>query len=346
VCGRYTQTLSADDLAAAMSARDDTGGDVHERYNVAPTTTMPIVTARGADPAAPTSAAAAPSSAPTSPRTASGAAPDGGEPAGPARGSAAATESGEPGEPDRPEAPGRVLRLARWGLVPSWAKDVSIGSRLINARSETIAEKPAFRRAFASRRCLVPATGYYEWHRAAGSRRGQPYYIHRGEHPGVGPVLVFAGLYEVWRGGAEPLITFTILTTGPAVGLEFLHDRSPVVLPASAWDRWLDPDTADQEALRGLLAPAPAGVVTAYPVGSAVGDVRIQGAGLIEPVELSSDAPERTAPADRSAPSDESGAPGRPRAGTQPGDRRGPADPLRPAPVQLDLLPERTAPPA
>ncbi|OHV29493.1 MULTISPECIES: SOS response-associated peptidase [Pseudofrankia] len=264
MCGRYTQTLSADDLADAMSARDDTGGAVRERYNVAPTTTQPIVTAeRPQEDRHPKEDAA-----------------------------------GAP--PAAPAAVSRVLRLARWGLVPSWAKDVSIGSRMINARSETVAEKPVFRKPFAARRCLVPVTGFYEWHRPEKKKRGQPYYIHRGPHQGIGPagpLLAFAGLYEVWRGGDEPLTTYTILTTGPGVGLEFLHDRSPVVLPAAAWDRWLDPDYADTDALRALLVPAPAGVFEAYPVDAAVGDVHNQGPTLVERIELPPGAPDPQAAA-------------------------------------------------
>ncbi|WP_261555830.1 SOS response-associated peptidase [Frankia tisae] len=238
MCGRYTQKLAADDLVAAMSARDETGGGVRESYNVAPTSTMPIVVAQ--PPAA------------------------GGEPA----------------------PTGRVLRLATWGLVPSWAKDRTIGTKMINARAETAATKPAFRAAFAARRCLVPATGFYEWfHPGGGSRRGQPFYIYPAGHPETGGIFAFAGLYEVWRKGDTPLVTFTILTTGAAEGLAFLHDRSPVILPASAWDRWIDP-AADPAGLAPLLRPAPGGVLAAHPVGAAVGNVRNKGPHLIDPVDL------------------------------------------------------------
>jgi putative SOS response-associated peptidase YedK len=243
VCGRYTQTLTADELAAAMSALDATGGTVRESYNVAPTAQMPIVAAgRPGEPAAADAAG--------------GRAPDAGAPAE------------------------RTLTTARWGLVPSWAKDVGIGSRLINARAETLADKPAFRAAFARRRCLVPATGYYEWHKPKGAKgRGQPYFV----HPAAGGVLVLAGLYEVWFGGETPLVTYTIVTTGSAGGLEFLHDRSPVVVPASAWDGWLAPGPLDAS---GLLAPAPAGTLEAYPVDPAVGNVRNQGSRLLDRVEI------------------------------------------------------------
>ncbi|MBX6389706.1 MAG: SOS response-associated peptidase [Frankia sp.] len=297
MCGRYTQTLSADDLADALSATDATGGEVRERYNVAPTTTQPVVTAASGD--------------------------------GP---------GGESGTAAVAAAGGRVLRLARWGLVPSWAKDVSIGARMINARSETVTDKPAFRRLFTRRRCLVPVTGFYEWHRPKGTRRGQPFYIHRGQHPGVGPagqLLAFAGLYDVWKGGDEPLVSYTILTTGPAVGLEFLHDRSPVVLPSAAWDRWLDPGYQDVDALRSLLAPAPAGVFECYPVGPAVGDVRNQGPGLVEPIELPPDADPRLAPAET------------PPVLADPAVlAAGAADagPARPAPVELGLFGADAAP--
>ncbi len=181
---------------------------------------------------------------------------------------------------DQPTADAR-LRLARWGLVPSWADDIAIGTRLINARAETVAIKPAFRAAFRARRCLVPATGYYEWHRVEGARRKQPYLV----RPDNGEPAAFAGLYEVWQppsGGR--LATFTVITTTAAGGLEFLHPRSPVLLPRSSWSRWLDPRLEDPVALTGMLAPAPPGVLRAHPVSAQVGNVHNNGAYLLDPV--------------------------------------------------------------
>lgn len=240
MCGRYTQTLNADDLAAAMSAEDLTGGGVAADFNVAPTTTMPVVVGESAT-------------------------------------------DDDQGEGAAAEVSRRVLRLARWGLVPSWASDVAIGSKMINARSESAAGKPAFRSALAKRRCLVPATGFYEWHRpGGGSRRGQPYFIHPA---GDAALVAFAGLFEVWRRGDEPLTTFTILTTGSAAGLEFLHDRSPVVVAPGEWSRWLDPALTDPAAVADLLVPAGPGVFSAYPVGPAVGNVRNKGPELLEPFQ-------------------------------------------------------------
>ncbi|WP_041939034.1 MULTISPECIES: SOS response-associated peptidase [Frankia] len=261
MCGRYTQKLKADDLVAAMSARDETGGGVAESYNVAPTSTMPIVVAEPPE--------------------------AGGGPGGAAGGDAGGDAGGPSGDDLSGREPaGRVLRLATWGLVPSWAKDRAIGAKMINARAETVATKPAFRAAFAARRCLVPATGFYEWfHPGGGSRRGQPFYIYPAGHPAGEGVLAFAGLYEVWRKGDVPLVTFTILTTGAAEGLAFLHDRSPVILPAAAWDRWIDP-AADPAALAPLLRPAPVGVLAAHPVGAAVGNVRNKDPRLTDPVDL------------------------------------------------------------
>lgn len=188
---------------------------------------------------------------------------------------------------ERPEGaePVRSLRLARWGLVPGWAKDPSIGNRMINARSETLAEKPAFRKALSARRALIPADGYYEW-QAATSGPKQPFWIHPEGDGGI----AFAGLYEFWRdrSAAEPgewLVTCTIITTdaesGPAA-LRPIHDRRPVILPSAAWDAWLDPGLTDAAEAAAILATTPPPLV-ATAIGRGVGDVRNDGPGLLEP---------------------------------------------------------------
>ncbi|MBL0885036.1 SOS response-associated peptidase [Myceligenerans indicum] len=183
----------------------------------------------------------------------------------------------------------RSMRVARWGLVPSWAKDPGIGARMINARSESLTDKPAFARPFATRRCLVVANGYYEWRKLAGGGRGakQAYWI----HPAEGRTAAFAGLYEFWRdparAGDDPgrwLVTATVITRAAAGKLELIHDRTPAVLPPDAWDPWLDPGTGVQEA--GALLRAPGMPLTTAPVGAAVGSVRNDGPGLIEPDPL------------------------------------------------------------
>jgi putative SOS response-associated peptidase YedK len=179
----------------------------------------------------------------------------------------------------------RQLRVMRWGLVPFWAKDVKIGSRMINARAETVAEKPAFRRAFAKRRCLVPADGYYEWQQRPGGPK-QPIYITRADgHP-----LAFAGLYELWRDPAVPsadedawLWTTTIITTSAPDELGMIHDRMPMIIDPAGWTDWLDPVASDVADLRALLTPAAASGLTTYPVSVAVNSVRNNGPSLIEP---------------------------------------------------------------
>jgi putative SOS response-associated peptidase YedK len=187
-----------------------------------------------------------------------------------------------------PQDVARELRVVRWGLVPSWAKDISIGSRLINARSETVDSKPAFRQAFARRRCLLPADGFYEWQQvnADGRVRKQPYFIHRAD----GGVLAFAGLYEIWRDSSYPddhpaawLWTATIITTRAEDSVGQIHDRMPMVIEPGRWGDWLDPGNTDRAGLHALLAPAMAGGLTAYPVSAAVNAVRNNGPALIEP---------------------------------------------------------------
>lgn len=167
----------------------------------------------------------------------------------------------------------------RWGLVPSWADDPAVGARMINARAETLAEKPAFREAFRRRRCLIPADGFYEWRAAAGGRR-QPWRIAR---PDGGP-FAFAGLWEAWRDPArpEPLLTCTIVTTEANADLRDLHPRMPVVLDPADHARWLDP-AAEEAALRSLLRPAPEGLLESYPVSPAVNDVRNDSPELLRP---------------------------------------------------------------
>jgi len=183
-------------------------------------------------------------------------------------------------------APGeRRLGLARWGLVPPWAKDPSAGSRMFNARAESVATKPAFRAAYAARRCLVPATGYYEWMTVdaglPGGRPGRrPFFVHSVD----GGSLALAGLYETWRDAeGQKLTSCTVITTTHALDLPDLHERSPVMLARADWDRWLDP-TGDPAALGGLLVPAPAGTPLAHPVDPAVGNVRNNRPDLLEPL--------------------------------------------------------------
>jgi len=177
----------------------------------------------------------------------------------------------------------RVLDLLRWGLVPSWAKDTSIGDRLINARADTVATKPAYRRAFQRRRCIIPADGFYEWRAIPGRRQKQPYFITRRDRE----PLAFAGLWEFWRDPATPdgpgLRSCVIVTTDANEALAPIHDRMPVVLPEVAWAAWLDPANHDAEALEGLLVPAPAGELEWYPVSTLVNRPANNGPELVEP---------------------------------------------------------------
>jgi putative SOS response-associated peptidase YedK len=200
--------------------------------------------------------------------------------------------SGDKGAAPEGGGAARELRVVRWGLVPSWAKDISIGSRLINARAETVSEKPSFRRAFARRRCLLPADGYYEWQVLAGAgpkgkNLKQPYFIHRAD----GGPLAFAGLYELWRDRQVPdgdpdawLWTATIITTSAPDELGEIHDRMPMVISPESWADWLDPGNSEVSDLRALLAPAAARGLATYPVSTAVNSVRNNGPELIEPV--------------------------------------------------------------
>lgn len=195
---------------------------------------------------------------------------------------------------------GIVRRLSPlvWGLVPSWAKDAKGGARLINARVETVAEKPSFRRAFASRRCLLPADGFYEWYspeaseqilgRApAGKSKKQPFFIHRAD----GSLLVMAGIYEIWRDPSKDrdddsawLRTCSVITTVATDAVGHIHDRMPMVVPRESWDAWLDPRlTAPQAALELLQVTEP-GALEAYAVSTAVNSVRNNDPSLLQPL--------------------------------------------------------------
>ena len=171
----------------------------------------------------------------------------------------------------------RRLEVLRWGLIPPWADDPGIGSRMINARSETAPGKPSFRRAFRERRCLIPADGFYEWQRTNGAK--QPYYIHMED----GRPFAFAGLWESWdKGGEGEVRTCTILTTGANALVGEVHDRMPVILAHDAYDVWLDP-ASERDELTGLLAPYPEDEMEAYPVSRFVNSPSNNDPRCIEP---------------------------------------------------------------
>lgn len=170
----------------------------------------------------------------------------------------------------------RELRVLRWGLVPSWAKDPKVGSRYINARQESVATTPAFRKAYATRRCLVPADGYFEWKKEGTEK--QPYFLALPS----GEPLAMAGLYEHWKApDGSWLSTCAVLTTSAPDELGEIHDRVPLLVPREGWARWLarDVDAPDE-----LLVPGTAGVLDAWPVSKDVGSVRNNDAHLVEPV--------------------------------------------------------------
>ncbi|TWF94491.1 SOS response-associated peptidase [Saccharopolyspora dendranthemae] len=187
----------------------------------------------------------------------------------------------ETGEADL-ERTERSIRVMRWGLVPFWAKDKSIGNRMINAKSETVTSKPAFRSSIKRYRCLVPADGWYEWKREGGTK--QPFFM----TPPDGSSLAMAGIYSTWRENdeAEPLVTCSVLTAAAVGQLTGVHDRMPMVLPSQAWSRWLDPDQPD---VSDLLAPPSLEIAESLevrPVSTAVNSVRNNGVELLDRVSL------------------------------------------------------------
>ncbi len=163
-------------------------------------------------------------------------------------------------------APARAFALLRWGLIPAWARDPSIGARMINARAETLAEKPAFRTAFRARRCLVLADGFYEWEKAADGTR-QPWFIHRADDA----PFAFAGLWERWRGADGAAVeSCVIVTTAANARLAPIHERMPVIVPPEAYDSWLDCRRWPPERVAALLRPAPDEALVAHRVSRRV----------------------------------------------------------------------------
>jgi putative SOS response-associated peptidase YedK len=172
----------------------------------------------------------------------------------------------------------RQGQLRRWGLVPSWADDPKIGYRLINARAETVADKPSFRSAFKRSRCLVVADGFYEWKKGANAKTKQPFYIRlKQDRP-----FAFAGLSERWSRNGETIESCTLITTDPNELMAAIHDRMPVILLRDDYDLWLDPEFEDKQKLLSLLRPYPANEMKAYPISTLVNSPKNDVAACIE----------------------------------------------------------------
>jgi putative SOS response-associated peptidase YedK len=173
------------------------------------------------------------------------------------------------------------VSLYRWGLIPSWSKDPSIGDRMINARAESLAEKPSFRNAYRRRRCLILADGFYEWQQSPGMKSKQPVYIRLKNDQ----AFAFAGLWEIWKSpeGTE-VRSCTIITTQPNSLLEPIHNRMPVILPNDAYMKWLAPEDRQPDQLNGLLIPYPPAEMIAYPVSRMVNSPQAESPDLIKPV--------------------------------------------------------------
>jgi putative SOS response-associated peptidase YedK len=177
-----------------------------------------------------------------------------------------------------------VLDLLHWGLIPSWAKDPKIGNQMINARAESLADKPAYRAAIRRRRCLIPADGFYEWKAPPDAPKKtpkQPMYIRMKD----GRPFAFAGLWEVWHDpGGSKVVSCTIITTEPNELMRPIHNRMPAILRPEAYDQWLQKGEADPQEMQSLLRPYPAGEMEAYPVSRQVNSPKEEGRHLIEPV--------------------------------------------------------------
>lgn len=179
----------------------------------------------------------------------------------------------------QPETHQRELALLHWGLIPFWADDPSIGDRMANARCETVATKPSFRRPFRSRRCLVVADGFYEWQRTNG--RKQPFFVQMKDHRPFG----MAGLWDRWDKQGEPIESCTILTTDANDLMMPIHERMPVIIPPDQFDTWLDSGVHDEKKLSALLRPFDSSEMTAYPISTLVNTPKNDVAACIEPLE-------------------------------------------------------------
>jgi putative SOS response-associated peptidase YedK len=245
VCGRYVNSAASEDLIDEFDVEEVLDEDVPPSWNIAPTDPVRAIVQR---------------------------LPRGADKPAPAEKGNASTHR-------------RQLRTVRWGLVPSWAKDRKIGARLINARHETVTEKPAFKSAAARRRCLLPAGGYFEWQNTASGK--VPYFLHADD----GELLAFAGLYEVWRDKSLPeddpghwLWTCTVITQQATDLVGDIHDRSPVIVPAAMRAAWLDCSADDPLVARRLLDEMPEPHLEPYVVSSEVNSVKNNGPQLIDPV--------------------------------------------------------------
>jgi len=235
MCGRFTLTVSSEEIAAQFTTNPPQLPQLEFNWNIAPTT--PIYFVKG----------------------------------------------------ETPSGDVRSIDIARWGLIPSWARDASRASNAINARSESIAEKPTFREAFRSRRCIIPATGYYEWATELGPYPPkQPFYIHRKDNA----LLAIAGLYESWIDPAskKEVTTASIITREAVGGLATIHHRMPVFLTEDKWSAWMGTSRLHESEVDQYLAllnsPEPAAGLEFHPVNSAVNSALTSGAELIKPIEL------------------------------------------------------------
>lgn len=185
-----------------------------------------------------------------------------------------------------PDQPGRQLALFRWGLIPAGADDPAVGNRMINARAETVAVRPAFRSAFRMRRCLVISDGFYEWQNT-GERRKQPFHIRMCD----GSPFAYAGLWDCWQRGEAPIRSCTIITCPPNELVAPLHDRMPVIIDRRDFGLWLDPSITSPKMLSPLLKPYPAAMLAAHPVSTRVNSATIDDPSCIEPLSDNSGMP-------------------------------------------------------